>query len=165
MDMNKDITPAPVATTKKRFRRTRDGKMIAGVCAGTGRYLNVDPNIIRLGLAGFTLLGGAGIALYAIAWVVIPEEGADTSVGEDLLKKAEENPQVQDLFAKARTKARETQESPAFQDAVAKAKAKIKETQESPKFQQEMAKMKTIAKDVQEKVAKDLREKSASKSA
>ncbi|GAA1592525.1 hypothetical protein GCM10009678_88430 [Actinomadura kijaniata] len=105
MDMNKDIAP-----TDRKLRRTRDGKMVAGVCAGVGRYFGVDPNLVRLGLGAFTFFGGAGIALYAIAWLVMPEDGAPASVGEDLLKKAEESPAVQDMITKAKVKAREVHE-------------------------------------------------------
>ncbi|WP_051467512.1 PspC domain-containing protein [Actinomadura oligospora] len=92
----------------KQLRRTRDGKMIAGVCSGVGRYLGVDPNLVRLGLGVFTLFGGAGLALYIIGWLVMPEDGAESSVAEDLFQKAKENPSVQDAAQKAKDKAKET---------------------------------------------------------
>ncbi|WP_153532782.1 PspC domain-containing protein [Actinomadura macrotermitis] len=98
MDFDKDTTAAPA----KQFRRTRDGRMIAGVCAGTGRYFDIDPNIVRLALAVFSLFGGSGLALYAIAWLLLPEEGAETSVGEEMFKKASANPGVQDTVQKAK---------------------------------------------------------------
>ncbi|NDU76061.1 PspC domain-containing protein [Actinomadura sp. DSM 109109] len=94
MDMDK--------STGKQLRRTREGRMIAGVCSGAGDYLGVDPNILRLGMAVFTIFGGAGVALYAIAWLLIPEEGAPTSVAEDLFKKAGESPTVQDAVRKTK---------------------------------------------------------------
>ncbi|GAA4128455.1 PspC domain-containing protein [Actinomadura keratinilytica] len=89
-------------TDKKRLQRTRDGRMIAGVCSGAGRYLGVDPNILRLGLAVFTVFGGAGVLLYAIAWLLIPEEGESASLAEDLIKKGQESPVVQDAVQKAK---------------------------------------------------------------
>jgi phage shock protein C len=89
MDMEK--------STSKQLRRTRDGRMIAGVCSGAARFLGVDANIIRLGLAVFCLFGGAGVAAYAIAWVLIPEEGASKSIAEDLFQKGKENPKVQEV--------------------------------------------------------------------
>ncbi|RFU42733.1 PspC domain-containing protein [Actinomadura logoneensis] len=92
----------------KQLRRTRDGRMIAGVCSGVGRYLGIDPNMVRLGLGVFTLFGGAGIALYIIAWLVMPEDGAESSVAEDLFQKAKESPTVQDATQKATQKAKET---------------------------------------------------------
>ncbi|TDD77860.1 PspC domain-containing protein [Actinomadura darangshiensis] len=94
MDMDK--------TTSKQLRRTHDGRMVAGVCSGAGRFLGVDPNVIRLGLAVFTLFGGAGIGIYAIAWLLVPEEGASKSVAEDLFKKASDSPTVQDAVRKTK---------------------------------------------------------------
>ncbi|GAA3980039.1 hypothetical protein GCM10023085_72900 [Actinomadura viridis] len=94
MDMEKSTT--------KQLRRTREGRMIAGVCSGTGRYLGVDPNLLRLGLAVFTVFGGAGIVLYAIAWLLIPEEGKPSSVAEDLFTKANANPSVQEAVRKTK---------------------------------------------------------------
>ncbi|MBT2207795.1 PspC domain-containing protein [Actinomadura sp. NEAU-AAG7] len=97
MDFEKSTT-----TTGKQLRRTRDGRMIAGVCSGAARFLGVDANLARLGIAVFTLFGGAGIALYVIGWVLIPEEGAPTSIAEDLLKKASDSPTVQDAVTKTK---------------------------------------------------------------
>ncbi|GAA2404042.1 hypothetical protein GCM10010191_09660 [Actinomadura vinacea] len=90
------------STTGKQLRRTQEGRMVAGVCSGAGRYLGVDPNILRLAMAVITIFGGAGVALYAIAWILIPEEGHETSIGEDLIKKANESPVVQDAVQKSK---------------------------------------------------------------
>lgn len=103
MDMEKNTT--------KQLRRTRDGRMIAGVCSGAGRFLGVDPNIVRLGLAIFTFFGGAGIALYAIGWLLIPEEGARTSIGEDLFNKSKESPTVQDAMHRTQDAVKRTVDS------------------------------------------------------
>lgn len=54
-------------------RSTRD-KVVAGVAGGLGRYLGVDPVIIRIALVVFAVTGGAGVLLYLIAWIAIPEE-------------------------------------------------------------------------------------------
>ena len=59
--------------TKKLFR-SKKNKVIAGVCGGIGEYFNVDPVLIRLLWVVFTLIGGAGILAYIIAWIIIPEE-------------------------------------------------------------------------------------------
>jgi phage shock protein PspC (stress-responsive transcriptional regulator) len=96
MDMNKGTT------TEKKLRRTRDDRLIAGVCSGAARYLGVDANIIRAGLAVFTLFGGAGIALYAIGWLLIPEEGAEQTIAEDMIKKAGDSPAFQDAVRKTK---------------------------------------------------------------
>ena len=56
----------------KTLYRIREGKMICGVCGGLAEYFNVDPNLIRLValLFGFT---GAGIIVYIIAAIILPE--------------------------------------------------------------------------------------------
>jgi phage shock protein C len=51
--------------------------MIAGVCGGLGRYFNTDPVWFRIAFVVVTLAGGAGILIYLIAWLVIPEAAAD----------------------------------------------------------------------------------------
>ena len=66
-------TPPP-PPAERRLVRTRDDRVIAGVCGGLGRYLNVDPVIIRIAAVLLVFAGGAGIILYVIGWIAIPEE-------------------------------------------------------------------------------------------
>jgi phage shock protein C len=63
---------APAARPLLR-RSTRD-KVIAGVAGGLARYLGVDPVVVRIALVAFALSGGAGVLLYLVAWIAIPEE-------------------------------------------------------------------------------------------
>jgi phage shock protein PspC (stress-responsive transcriptional regulator) len=71
----------------KRLARSRKGQVVAGVCSGLGEYLNVDANLVRLGFAVVTIFGGLGILLYLVAWVILPEEGEDTSIAETWVNK------------------------------------------------------------------------------
>jgi len=57
---------------QKRLYRSREEKIIGGVCGGLAEYLNVDPTLIRLALVLITLLGGAGIIAYLVLWVIVP---------------------------------------------------------------------------------------------
>ena len=66
--------PAPVEPGPKRLYRSRDDSVIAGVCGGLGEYLGVDPVLIRIAAVVLVFAGGAGILLYGIGWIVIPEE-------------------------------------------------------------------------------------------
>jgi phage shock protein C len=64
--------------------RKRDGRMVAGVCAGFADYLGSDVTLIRVIVAAIAVLtGGAGILAYLVAWVIIPEEGRQAPVAED----------------------------------------------------------------------------------
>lgn len=57
---------------EKRLQRSRTEKMIGGVCGGLAEYFNVDPTIVRILWVIISLLGGAGILLYIILWVIMP---------------------------------------------------------------------------------------------
>ncbi len=59
------------------LRRSRDNRMVAGICGGFGHYLGVDPVLLRVAFVALTLAGGSGILLYLIGWIVIPEEHAE----------------------------------------------------------------------------------------
>lgn len=58
---------------EKKLTRTIDDRMIAGVAAGMANYLNWDPTLVRLLFVLFALLGGPGLIVYLILWVVMPE--------------------------------------------------------------------------------------------
>lgn len=60
-----------------RVRRSKSDRVIAGVCGGLGSYFGVDPLWFRLAFGVLAIGGGAGILLYVIAWLVIPETGSD----------------------------------------------------------------------------------------
>lgn len=59
----------------KTFRRSRDDRMIAGVCGGAAQLFGIDAALVRLLLVVATLLGfGAGILIYLACWMLVPEE-------------------------------------------------------------------------------------------
>ncbi len=62
-------------TETKKLTRSKSNRMIAGVCAGLGEYLGMDPTIVRLlfVLAFFGLHGGLLLA-YLIMAIVVPEQ-------------------------------------------------------------------------------------------
>lgn len=71
----------------KRLLRIRQGRLVAGVCAGLGAYFGVDANLVRLAFGVLTVFYGLGILLYLIAWAIIPEEGEDNSIVESFISK------------------------------------------------------------------------------
>jgi len=58
----------------KRLFRSRDKKVIAGLCGGIGEYFNIDPVIVRLIAIGLFIVGGCGGAVYLIGWIIVPRE-------------------------------------------------------------------------------------------
>ncbi len=49
-------------------------KKIAGVCGGVGEFLDVDSTIVRVVFILLTFLGGFGLLLYLIMWLVVPRK-------------------------------------------------------------------------------------------
>jgi phage shock protein PspC (stress-responsive transcriptional regulator) len=76
----------------KRLERSRSEKILAGVCGGLGRYFDLAPTVFRLAFVVLTLLGGAGILVYIAAVLVMPKEGDDQSIAEDILRKRRDHP-------------------------------------------------------------------------
>jgi phage shock protein PspC (stress-responsive transcriptional regulator) len=64
------------STPVRRFLRSRDDRMIAGVCGGAARYFGIDPTLLRLLLVIAAILGvGTGALVYLACWLLVPEEG------------------------------------------------------------------------------------------
>ncbi len=79
-------TEQPQATPSPRLlRRRATDRVIGGVAAGIGDYLNIDPVLVRAVFVGLVIFGGAGLVLYLVAWLLIPIEGRDESPLEQLL--------------------------------------------------------------------------------
>jgi phage shock protein PspC (stress-responsive transcriptional regulator) len=75
-----ELPPEP--SQPQRLYRARSGRVIGGVCAGLGRYFNVDPIIFRIGAVVLAFVGGAGVLAYLAALLLIPSEdspGAEAS--------------------------------------------------------------------------------------
>ncbi len=60
--------------SQKRICRSETDKMLGGVCGGLAEYFDVDATIIRLLFVAAVVLGGSGILLYLIAWIIIPKQ-------------------------------------------------------------------------------------------
>jgi phage shock protein PspC (stress-responsive transcriptional regulator) len=61
---------------EKRLTRVEEGRMIAGVCAGLGRYLGIDVTIVRVIFALLALFAMGGVLLYLVLWLIMPMETA-----------------------------------------------------------------------------------------
>jgi phage shock protein C len=69
--------PPPVDGGQRVVRRSRSERVIAGVCGGVGRYLGVDPVLLRIAFIILALANGLGVIAYVVCWVAIPEERPD----------------------------------------------------------------------------------------
>jgi phage shock protein PspC (stress-responsive transcriptional regulator) len=76
----------------KRLERSRSDRMVAGVSGGLARYFDIHPAFYRVGFVVLTLLGGAGILLYAAAALVMPDEGKADSIATAALRHRRDRP-------------------------------------------------------------------------
>jgi len=65
-----------------RFTRSRGDRVLAGVCGGLGRALGIDPLVLRVATVALTVAGGTGALLYVVAWLLLPQEGSDSSLAQ-----------------------------------------------------------------------------------
>ena len=64
-----------MATSEKKLRRSRDNRMLGGVCGGLGEFFGIDRVWFRLLFVLLGLPGGLpGIIPYVVLWVIVPEE-------------------------------------------------------------------------------------------
>jgi phage shock protein C len=76
----------------KVLMRPRDGRMLAGVCAGVADYFGLDVTLVRVIWAVLAVVtGGAGILAYLVAWILIPNEGQKSSVAENMVGKKQDS--------------------------------------------------------------------------
>lgn len=57
----------------KKIRRSKNDRVLGGVCGGISEYFDLDPAIVRIVWIFFTLFGGSGILAYIIALMIIPD--------------------------------------------------------------------------------------------
>ncbi len=57
------------------LRRSRSDRLVAGVCGGLGTFFGINSTWFRLAFLLMLLPGGVpGLLIYAICWIVIPNE-------------------------------------------------------------------------------------------
>ncbi|KOV20847.1 hypothetical protein ADK60_25885 [Streptomyces sp. XY431] len=70
--------PAPDRPPLTRAERHR---VVAGVCGGLGRHLDIDPVVFRVVTVVLCLSGGLGLFLYGLAWLIVPTEAGPDGKG------------------------------------------------------------------------------------
>lgn len=67
-------TQAPQPEPPRRLLRSRDERVIGGVCGGLARYFNVDPLIFRIAAVALVFVGGFAIVAYLAALLLVPDD-------------------------------------------------------------------------------------------
>ncbi|MFC8047349.1 PspC domain-containing protein [Nocardia sp. NPDC057353] len=60
-------------TPTRRFTRTADNQVIAGVCGGIARYFGWSPTVVRVAFVLSCLLPGPQFLVYAALWLLMPK--------------------------------------------------------------------------------------------
>ncbi|PHQ48789.1 hypothetical protein BLA24_27325 [Streptomyces cinnamoneus] len=94
------MTEAPTAEQETRppLRRSREHKVVSGVCGGLGRCFDMDPVIFRVVLGVLGVTGGLGLIVYGFAWLLIPQEGEEENEVRRLLSGRVEGPALTALL-------------------------------------------------------------------
>ena len=71
----------------RTLRRSPREGVIAGVAAGLGRYIGIDPVVVRLAFALLVFAGGIGALAYVVAWIVMPSDDESVSLAPDLQRR------------------------------------------------------------------------------
>ena len=66
------------------IRRSATDAKLAGLCGGVAQHWGIDPLLVRVGWVLLALSGGVGLVLYLAGWLLIPVEGRDKALVEDL---------------------------------------------------------------------------------
>ena len=61
-------------TALNGLRRSRSDAWLGGVCGGLGVFTGMDAWLWRLAFALLVLLGGTGLVVYALMWILVPRE-------------------------------------------------------------------------------------------
>ena len=76
----------------RRLQRSRSDRKVAGVSGGLAQYFEIHPAVFRVGFVVLTLLGGAGLLIYAAAALVMPDEGHEDSIATAALRNRRDRP-------------------------------------------------------------------------
>lgn len=74
--------------TTRKLVRSRDHRIIAGVCGGLADYFNLDPALVRLvAIVASFFSAGLVAGAYLVAWLIIPDEGSGDTGADQLYDK------------------------------------------------------------------------------
>ncbi|WP_137993865.1 PspC domain-containing protein [Streptomyces vilmorinianum] len=80
-----EAPPPAQAPPVTSLRRSRQHKVVAGVCGGLGRHFDLDPVIFRIAVGVLSVTGGIGLIFYGFAWLLLPLVGEEENEGRKLL--------------------------------------------------------------------------------
>ena len=64
----------PLVSAVNTFRRSRTDRWLGGVCGGIARSTGMEAWVWRLLFAALFICAGAGLLLYVLLWIFVPNE-------------------------------------------------------------------------------------------
>lgn len=80
---------AGVSTRLQPLYRPVHDRMLAGVASGVARYFGIDVTVVRIVLVVLAVVGGVGVPLYLVGWLLIPDEDADRSIASAFIQSVQ----------------------------------------------------------------------------
>lgn len=80
------MTQAPPRETRV-LRRSGEGRILAGVCAGLGRYTGIDPVVFRVGFAVLLFGSGIGFFLYIAGFLLMKDPRGNPGIIEQWTRR------------------------------------------------------------------------------
>jgi phage shock protein C len=59
---------------QRKLTRSSQDQVIAGVCSGLAKYFNTDPVLVRIIFFLLVFMGGSGVFLYLVLWLILPTD-------------------------------------------------------------------------------------------
>ena len=69
------MSSSPAVNAVNALRRSREDRWVGGVCGGIARLTGVESWLWRILMVALVLCGGAGVLLYALLWIFVPDDG------------------------------------------------------------------------------------------
>ena len=67
-----------MSETQRPLRRSRDDRVLGGVCGGLGEFFGLKPLWFRIVFVILGIPGGLpGLIPYILLWLIIPEKGSE----------------------------------------------------------------------------------------
>jgi phage shock protein C len=57
----------------RKLYRSRNQRMLAGVCGGLAEYFDLDATLIRVLFLVLAVFGGSGLVIYVVMWLIVPD--------------------------------------------------------------------------------------------
>jgi len=77
----------PTTGGQRDLHRRSEGRILGGVAAGLAVYLDIDVAVVRVAMVALCLFAGMAAPLYLAGWLLIPQEGADSTFAHELLEE------------------------------------------------------------------------------